>query len=248
MQVLGSVTIPASKGQPAQKYEHIISLNTAGSNLQFFSCPDPTALVAWAAALRLTSWEKSRLEEIYTAHLIRITLNDGRQSPSPLVHGRLEGWVRVRVAGQVDWKRYWMAVAAGASDNASVSSATPNTPRKRRVSALFGSGEKKEQAPARPLLTLHASPKPKDKKKALLTMHGVKQAFAVYPERPELISRSTLLKVEGIFGEEDAAGLMKRHEGWLLVMPELEGSNTQASEMLKWLLGKCGPSPSVFLS
>ena len=31
----------------------------------------------WTAAIRLAAWEKSRLEEIYTAHLIRITLNDG---------------------------------------------------------------------------------------------------------------------------------------------------------------------------
>ena len=31
----------------------------------------------WTAAMRLAAWEKSRLEEIYTAHLIRITLNDG---------------------------------------------------------------------------------------------------------------------------------------------------------------------------
>ena len=31
--------------------------------------------MSWAAALRLASWEKSRLDEIYTAHLIRITLS-----------------------------------------------------------------------------------------------------------------------------------------------------------------------------
>lgn len=239
MQVLGSVTVPATKTQPAKRYEHILTLNTAGSNLQLFSCPNPASLVSWAAALRLTAWEKSRLEEIYTAHLIRITLNDGRQTPSPLIHGRMEGWVRVRVAGHVDWKRYWMAIAAGASDNASVTSATPNAPRKRRVSTLFssGNGDAKNAAPPRPTLTLHASAKPKDKKKPLLSVSALKQAFAVYPERPELISRSTLLKLEGTIGEEEPAGTMKGQEGWLLVMPELEGGNTQASEMLKWLIG-----------
>ena len=68
-------------------------------------------------------------------------------------------------------------------------------------------------------------------------MTGVFQAFAVYPERPELISRSTLMKLEGVFGDEDMAGGMKLKEGWLMVLPEFEGQNIRASEMLKWLIG-----------
>jgi len=68
-------------------------------------------------------------------------------------------------------------------------------------------------------------------------MSAVTQAFAVYPERPELISRSTLMKLEGMFGEEEMAGGMKLREGWLMVLPEFEGSNIRASEMLRWLIG-----------
>jgi CCR4-NOT transcriptional complex subunit CAF120 len=90
----------------------------------------------------------------------------------------------------------------------------------------------------KPLLALYASPRPKDKKHPLLTLREVSQAFAVYPERPELINRSTLMKLEGLIGDEEMAGTMKRREGWLLVMPELEAGNTQASEMLKWLVGE----------
>lgn len=55
----------------------MLTLNTAGSNLYLFSCPSAEALMQWTAALRLSAWEKSRLEEIYTAHLIRISMNDG---------------------------------------------------------------------------------------------------------------------------------------------------------------------------
>lgn len=69
-------------------------------------------------------------------------------------------------------------------------------------------------------------------------MTDVSQAFAVYPERPELISRSTLVKVEGLLGDEDTAAGMRGREGWLLVMPELEGGLGQAAEMLKWVVGK----------
>jgi CCR4-NOT transcriptional complex subunit CAF120 len=76
VQVLGAVTIPASAGVPAQRYNNVVTLNTAGSNLLLFSCPNAASLISWATALRVSSWEKSRLEEIYTAHLIRITLNN----------------------------------------------------------------------------------------------------------------------------------------------------------------------------
>ena len=77
MNVLGAVTIPASAGTPAQKYNNVVTVNTAGSNLLLFSCPNAASLISWASAFRLAAWEKTRLEEIYTAHLIRITLNDG---------------------------------------------------------------------------------------------------------------------------------------------------------------------------
>lgn len=75
VQVLGSVTVPATAETPAKRYANVLTLNTAGSNLLLFSCPTTAALISWAAALRLSAWEKSRLEEIYTAHLLRITLS-----------------------------------------------------------------------------------------------------------------------------------------------------------------------------
>jgi len=75
IQVLGSVTVPATPTTPPKRYTNVLTLNTAGSNLLLFSCPSTASLISWAAALRLAAWEKSRLEEIYTAHLIRVTLS-----------------------------------------------------------------------------------------------------------------------------------------------------------------------------
>jgi CCR4-NOT transcriptional complex subunit CAF120 len=88
---------------------------------------------------------------------------------------------------------------------------------------------------------MYTGMKPKEKKKPLLTMTNVSQAFAVYPERPELIPRSTLIKVEGTFGDEELAMTMKSREGWILIMPSMEQlnpNNTQSGEMLKWVIGK----------
>jgi CCR4-NOT transcriptional complex subunit CAF120 len=75
VRVLGSVTVPATLTAPSKRYTKVIELNTAGSNVLLFSCPTAAAMISWVTALRLAAWEKSRLEEIYTAHLIRMTLN-----------------------------------------------------------------------------------------------------------------------------------------------------------------------------
>ena len=145
--------------------------------------------------------------------------------------------MRIRIAGQVDWKRMWMIVSnMHASDGSSISSVdhlpgSPTMPRrKKRISDLFVKDRSPVRAPppAKPSICLVESPKPRDRRQPLLTMTGVFQAFAVYPERPELISRSTLMKLEGKLGEEEVAGILKGREAWLLVMPELEGANTRA--------------------
>ncbi|KAI0322749.1 hypothetical protein OF83DRAFT_1167243 [Amylostereum chailletii] len=246
VQVLGAVTIPASGNRPPQRYSNVVTVNTAGSNLLLFSCPSGPELIAWASAFRLASWEKSRLEEIYTAHLLRITLNDGRDTPTTLVRGKMEGWVRVRLAGQTDWKRLWMVVSSGSTEPY-VPPAHEGRPgpaeitRKRRISSLWGgAGGSRDEGYGAPLgksqVSFFSSAKTRDRKKAYLSFHDVSQAFAVYPERPELINRSTLMKLEGTLGDEEIAGTMRGREGWILVMPELEPGFSQAREMLKWLI------------
>ncbi|KAG5339807.1 hypothetical protein C0989_003488 [Termitomyces sp. Mn162] len=241
IQLIGAVTTPEN-----QKYSNVFALTTGGSNILLFSCPDPFTLKSWVSALRLSSWEKSRLEEIYTAHLLRITLKNPN-APSTLLRGRLEGWVRIRIAGQTDWKRMWMVISAGAESShadrpgpneggiGGVPTPNASLPRKKRISNLFA----RDNAPAlpmKPIVSMYASTRPKDKKKALLTFKNITQAFAVYPERPELISRSTLIKVEGTFGDEELAAGMKDCEGWVLVMPDSEAGVGQPEEMLKWII------------
>lgn len=241
--VLGSVTIPASGVAPAQKYSNVVTVNTAGSNLLLFSCPSSASLISWATALRLAAWEKARLEEIYTAHLIRITLNDGRTAPSTLVRGRREGWVRIRIAGQTDWKHLWMVVTSGPTQEASGGPPQPGTPpdppqtqHKRRISFFGRDSNQTQPPPVEPLITFYLSPKPKDRKRPFLSLRDVTQAFAVYPERPELINKSTLMKVEGTIGDEEVAMAMRKRECWILIMPELETGVPQANETIRWLI------------
>ena len=43
--------------------------------------------------------------------------------------------------------------------------------------------------------------------------------------------------MEGWFGDEETAAAMKSREGWMLMMPELEGGLSESAEMLKWIVG-----------
>lgn len=194
---------------------------------------------------------------------MRIALNDGRNTPSTLTHGRLEGWVRVRTAGQTSWKKLWMCVTAGAlvgaarssTDVASINSKSPLSPgnsrnsylspKKNRISGLFS--RDKNELPERANISLYSVPRGKDKKKPILTFEFVTQAFAVYPERPKLISSSTLIKLEGTYGSEEMCANMSKREGWMLMMPDLEGARNVSGETLKWLIGEGFPSSRFFM-
>jgi CCR4-NOT transcriptional complex subunit CAF120 len=177
---------------------------------------------------------------------IILILYTGRTAPSTLVRGRREGWVRIRIAGQTDWKHLWMAVTSASQEvpgGPPQPGAPPEPPQhKRRISSLFGRDNNQSQPlSAKPLIAFYLSSKPKDRKRPFLTLRDVTQAFAVYPERPELINKSTLMKVEGTIGEEEVAMTMCKREGWILVMPELETGVPQANETIRWLIGTVGP-------
>ena len=109
--------------------------------------------------------------------------------------------------------------------------------RKKRISSIFGQEKHQPRQQSKPMVAFYLSPKPKDRKRAFLSLQEVTQAFAVYPERPELINKSTLMKIEGKIGREGAAMNMGGREGWLLVMPELEAGVPQANETIRWLIG-----------
>ncbi len=131
--------IPYSKGH----YENVFSLNTAGLNRIYFCVEGSVGrrlIQAWVNAIRLASWEKVRLEEIYTGALLRArmgaigalqrkgsvtsTINshagaggDADEAAiatmaikSPLSKGKLEGWVQARFMGSTEWKQCWLVL------------------------------------------------------------------------------------------------------------------------------------------
>ena len=117
------------------------------------------------------------------------------------------------------------------------------TPKKRGFFGFF-SREKSIDPPERANISLHKTSRGKDRKRPLLTFKAVTQAFAVYPERPKLISSSVLIKLEGTYGDEEMCKGVEPREGWMLLTPDLEGAGS--AEMLRWLIGEHVPSDKSF--
>lgn len=173
--------------------------------------------------------------------------NRWKEPKSTLVRGRLEGWVKVRVAGQTDWKRVWAVISARGGGHVGEdnrpTSPTSTVQRRSRMSSIFGTAPRAQSPPPQPtggppMIALFTSTKPKDRKAPLLTVTDVTQAFGVYPDRVELINLSTLIKVEGRLGNQEYADGMRGREGWMFIMPEVEGETKPPMEMLKWVVGE----------
>ncbi|SJX64193.1 uncharacterized protein SRS1_14848 [Sporisorium reilianum f. sp. reilianum] len=234
-------------------------------------------LQAWINAIRLASWEKVRLEEIYTGALIRARLGavgspgnstpDGIKDPSsvnaaemsiksPLVKGKMEGWVKARFMGSTEWKKVWMVLTDHKPDESEFG--------KKKFWKLGSSGDRSSvmsisgvstAAPGAPSNDGKDLPPPpgsngapgvasffesKKDKKPFATLIYAAHAFAVYPSRPELVEGSSLFKIEGVFPSSSvlSATHRVRTTGWVMLMPELDtaGSKGANAEMMKWLI------------
>lgn len=168
--------LPPPPHRPTSHPHHFVfSLNTAGSNRLLFSCPSERDLARWATGLRIAAWERARLEEIYTGHIIK---SGPREPKSELVRGRMEGWVRVRVMGGTDWKRLWVVLSQPGTDEQS-----KEDEKKGRRKSFFGKPDKLPEPIQEPntgvsMASFYLEPRtPKNKTSpAALTITNITQA------------------------------------------------------------------------
>jgi CCR4-NOT transcriptional complex subunit CAF120 len=218
----------------------MISIKTGDGGFDL-TCSSTQDLVSWHAAFWLSHWEKSHIEEIYTAHLIRTTINDSRNAPSTLTDGRLEGWVRAKVTryhhtSVGKWKRLWMCISAGRVTSAlrpehNTWDSPYIAPKKRGISGLLS----QDKSTVESIISLYDG-QPGKYSRPVFRFKAVTQAFAVYPNEPDLISSRTLIKLQGTYREEGSIPTEdEEYESQMLLVPDLEGAGVQ--EMLRWLIG-----------
>ncbi|CEP11601.1 hypothetical protein [Parasitella parasitica] len=163
-----NVDIIGRTGEPGR--ENVFSLNSAGANRYLFDVPDYNTLINWVCAIRLSCFECSKLQEIFTlGFLSRSAYSDVLSKPM----NKMEGFVQVRFSGTTEWQKYWVVV----SD-------------KKEEKKLFG----KKSVQSRGQLMFYESKKAKC---PVLTMVNVVQTYILYPESPQAIDLVTMFKVEG---------------------------------------------------
>ncbi|WVQ70567.1 hypothetical protein IAR50_000086 [Cryptococcus sp. DSM 104548] len=212
----------------SRPHNYVYSLNTAGSNRLLFSSPTERDLARWVTGLRLAAWERARLEEIYTGHLVQY---GEREPPFEVGKGRskMEGWVRVRVMGGTDWRRLWAVLSTPGEEGS-------KDEGKHRRRSFFGIGSKEEEpAPQEPntgvsMATFYTEPRTAKNKTSVtpvLTITNVSQAYAVFPEHLEVMVQSNLCKVVGrVSGDMVTIEGRLRDSGWALLMPETPGEGS----------------------
>ncbi|KAI9271411.1 hypothetical protein BY458DRAFT_474597 [Sporodiniella umbellata] len=184
------------------------SLNTAGANRYILQTPGSEALRHWVSALRLSCFECSRIQEIYTlAFLSRPRFSscfDGPKKPRLTA----TGFLHVRFPNGTGWKQYWVSVS-----------------NERRKKGLFS----KKMVPTHGRILFYES---KKAKYPVMTLQRVVQAYTVYPESPKLINMATLFKIEGSLYENGQSGDLQPVQscsGVLLMSPSTE-------ELAEWLV------------
>jgi hypothetical protein len=163
-----NVELMGHSGEPGR--ENVFSLNSAGANQYLVDVPDYPTLVKWVSAIRLSCFECSRLQEIFSrSFLSRSTYSDVLSKPM----SKMEGYVQVKFSGTTDWQKYWVVV----SD-------------RKEEKKLFG----KKSVQSRGQMMFYETKKAKT---PVLTMVNVVQSYILYPESPQAIELVTMYKVEG---------------------------------------------------
>jgi len=129
--------------EPPFPYNNFLSLSTAGLNL--FTLATSTSYLAnsWVVAIRLSCFEQSKLNELYTYRLLKRSCffntwysyeynplelpNALIQSivPSDYKNIHYEGYIQARINYATEWKRYWIVISSkhcNNGNNGSVSS------------------------------------------------------------------------------------------------------------------------------
>lgn len=173
-----------------KKLNNALVVSTTLKNRYFLQYSDKESFNRWHAAIRLSLFECTSLQEAYTGAFlssrgaklgdIKIILADSKFN--------YEDWVSVRFGTGMPWKRCFAVISQGTS-------------KKHPYGKIkFYENEKKTK-----------------KAHVMATVVSSKALYAVYPSSPMLIDTSTIIKVEGeiIFDKKETP-----QETNIFIMPE----------------------------
>jgi hypothetical protein len=223
--------ITATNPQENPEHYNVLSIITAGSNRYLFEFQNTNVLKRWSAAFRIAMYERTALQECYTASLIARSRNTPNvRKLFSAYHGVLgskgkySGYVKVRFSWSIKWQKCWIVV----SDTPSSWFAT-GTGHGIHERLLYKFSSKQS---LRGEARFYESRRDA-KNKPIAVLGNVFAAYAVYPEKHFLVDSSTLIKVEGSLqigkGAAARAGEQYKDAFVLLIPDDLSTSSSNNS-------------------
>lgn len=165
------------------------------------------ALNMWISSIRLSTVENDLLNQIYTEVLINrkdehriieqelLWPNYYTDSQSkPLEEVSFEGRLQCRIAGTTEWKQYWCLIEPLKLSKLGDDSVMPQSIRRARL--LFFMDEKDAEKARRKKRGPFAKQLPAENY-AVFEVVNVMEAFAMFPDKEDLVNMSTIFKVCG---------------------------------------------------
>ncbi|KAI5301474.1 hypothetical protein KEM56_001689 [Ascosphaera pollenicola] len=231
---------------PDASLRNVLSISTAGHNRFLLHFGSVNALTQWAAAIRLSIYEYTLLQESYTGALIAgkgKTINGLRQllgAPTKWSHGE---WVRVRFRPGTPWVRRWCVIEPPSEkETAKLQKAAK---RQNKSRSIYDRSSDLDIPRAKGCVVFYENKKAM-KKPPIARVADAWMAYVVYPRGLALIDHSTLIKVHGTIetpanpndhSSKDKKGAPRvASEGCVFILPEARPAVAGYEILLRFLI------------
>ncbi|KIV91869.1 hypothetical protein PV10_06360 [Exophiala mesophila] len=216
-------TLP-TRNPDVQPLQNVLSISTAGKNRYLLHFNSLHSLTQWTAGIRLSMFEHTSLQELYTGSLIAGKGKHLNNIKTIMERSRFvtEDWARVRFGAGTPWRRCWCVIEP------------PDEKEWQKMNKTMKKRSAYERPPTLPkgIIKFYDTKKTK-KVTPIATITDAYSAYAIYPQSKPLIEQSTLVKLEGritIHSKPES-----KSDGFVFVMPELHPAVSGFEMMLRWL-------------
>lgn len=194
---LESKPLDDSQKLPPFPYRYTFALSTTRLNLFVLASPTLDSAKSWVAAIRLSCFEQSKLNELYSYRLLRgpaFTQSwydfhyDAKNPTTPKKSIFYDGYMQARLNYAKEWKRYYVVIM---SENKKKKKMFQKRPIINSLSDMSSkdSGH----------ICFYLEKEDAKRKQPIIEIDDVSQVYAVWPEKPEIVEAGAggVVKVEG---------------------------------------------------
>ena len=197
---LSSVHLDDSNDNPPYPFRYTFSLSTTRLNLFILACPTLDSAKSWVAAIRLSCFEQSKLNELYSYRLLRgpnfsnVWYSSHYDPKNPTLPKKAifyDGYIQARLNYAKEWKRYYVVITS------------ENKKKKKKMfqkrNTIINSLSSNNLFDDGGHICFYNEKDDAKKKQPLIEINSVSQVYAVWPEKTEIVEAGAggVVKIEG---------------------------------------------------